>query len=162
MITEESNVSYIFKDDRDDIKVHFLEGYIFVVADDYQQMFTRGEGRVEPKDLRRIYPTIERVRKDAQMYTEGITNTEKLLDGIHNLYKLRVIDEDKLRILRQFVSQIAPNTSPESIVRQLVLIGFDNIAGVLHFADVHPELIRSCDAFYRFVCDSRQFFSENK
>jgi len=162
MITEENEALYRYKDETEDIRIHLLESHIFIFSDDYQQMFTLSSGTVDPKGLYRTYPTIERVRKDAQMYTEGVTNIEKLMDGVHNLYKLRVIDEPDLHRLRQFASQLLPDTPPDSVVKQLVLCGYDNLAGVLHFSDEHPTLTRSCKSFYKFVCESRQFFANKK
>jgi len=162
MITEESDVMYLFKDGGEILKVHFLDSYIFMFGEDYQQMFTRGPGKIPPPNLFQAYPTLERVRADAQMYVEGITNKERLLENIDALYTLRKLDKTDVQTLKKFVAQLTPDCSPDSVIKQLILCGYENIAGAMNFKDEHPEFLRSCNTFYKFVCESRQFFENKK
>ena len=161
MITEVSDVLYHFKDDQFDFKVHCFDDHIFIFGEDYQQMF-ENSGRVGVKAFYRIYPTMEKVQAAAQMYTEGKTNRDTFLKEVIRLASEGKISEADARRLTLFITQIPPGTPPDTIRKQLILCGYESIAELMHFTDPHPEFNKTCEGFYRFVCESKDFLRNEK
>lgn len=161
MITEITEVLYHFKDDQYDFKAHCFDDHIFIFGEDYQQMF-ENPGRVGVKLLSRIYPTIEKVQAAAQMYTEGKTDKVKFLKEVDRLVSEGKIPLSDAHRLTLFIAENLPGTPPDTVRKQLLLCGYGDIAEMMRFTDEHPEFHRSCEGFYRFVCESKDFFKNTK
>lgn len=156
MITEVSNVLYQFQDERSDFGVHILEDRIFVFGNECQML--ENPSRAEASRLHIVFPNVERIKASAQMYTEGVIDKEKFTQEIKRLNANKTLLETDFYKLMIFKDNLKDDAAVDSVTKQLILLGFDQIFDINKFGQEHPALQRTCEGFYRFVCESRQFF----
>lgn len=130
-----------------------LPGYISLVVEGYLHQLFNNPRNLEYTHLASVYRTIDRVRQDAECYTEGITNKEKFLKAI---YDPRFVTKHDLKpeeqtVLKDYISKT--KHSPPTVIQQLYMKGFSRIADDINFTDPLPELERTCEVFLQFIRD---------
>lgn len=127
-----------------------LPGYISLIVGPLHQLF-KNPRSLEAVHLPSVYVSLDRVKQDAECYTEGITNKEMFLKKVHDqefIKKHNLKTEDQ-KFLKEFILNTCHK--PPTIVQQLYMKGYSRIADDMDFADPMPELEKSCEIFWQFV-----------
>lgn len=127
-----------------------LPGYISLIVGPLHQLF-RNARSLEAIHLPSVYLSLDRIKKDAECYTEGITNKEKFLKTIYSpefIKKHNLKPEDQT-ILKDYITKT--KHAPPTVVQQLYMKGFSRIADEIDFIDPLPELEKTCEIFWQFV-----------
>lgn len=127
-----------------------LPGCISLITDNYHQLFKNTRNLVYTQ-LPGYYSSPDKLYKDAECYTEGITNKQKFLKQIHDpgfCQKHGLTTENK-----KFLSELIAKSkhAPPTIIKQLFMNGYGRIADLLEFSDPRPELIITCELFWEFI-----------
>lgn len=127
-----------------------LAGHISLWTNDLHQLFKNPRGL----NYRQISQTINSMGKAAEAavcYTEGITNKQKFIKTVTDpefCRKHSLTKEDQC-FLKDFIEKT--RLKPPSVVQQLYMKGYKQIADDMDFSDPTPELNMTCKVFLEFI-----------
>ena len=99
--------------------------------------------------LTSTYKTDEDIYGKAQLYLEGVTNKEAFNKEVNKLLIDKDITEHDKVALRKLIA--GSDQPPETVRRQLMIMGYGHIADRMIFDDLDPRLVETCGAFRKFL-----------
>jgi hypothetical protein len=151
---------YHYTDGLLDFKITLISNKVIQLYGDIGYQYFSNPRDIGIEGLPMVFKDDSAVYKSAQIYTEGVTNKAEFMKEVDRLLLQKEITEYDKERLKAFNK--THSFCPETVTRQLMMMGYSPIAEKLRFYEHDPRLIVTCEAFIKFLKHIPNYIRERR
>jgi len=159
-ITNLGGSLYHYTDELLDFKVTLMSNKVVQLYGDIGYQYFSNPRNIGIEGLPMVFKDDESVYTNAQIYIEGVTNKVEFMKEVDRLLLQKEITEYDKGKLKAFNK--THNFCPETVTRQLMMMGYSHIAERLRFYEHDPRLVDTCEAFIKFLKHIPNYIRERR